>query len=105
MPVIILETGYNQETAEKLLKRFVDYGKILYNVKTREIGIINWLKFNPMESPKVRTCVEKELKEVKDKTMIGKIYPGRYPIQGVLFLAILSFFYLFLSIQIFYRTM
>jgi len=83
MQVIIMETGYNQETAEKLLRRFVDYGKVIYNPRTREIGIINWPKYNPMESPKIRACVEKELKDVKDKTIIMTIYPDRYPIQGV----------------------
>jgi hypothetical protein len=83
MQVIIMESGYNQETSEKLLKRFLDYGKIIYNIKTKEIGIVNWPKYNPMESPKTRVCVEKELKDVKDKTMIATIYPGRYPMQGV----------------------
>jgi hypothetical protein len=73
--VIVFETGYNQETVEKLLKRFIDYGKIIYSVKTREIGIINWPKYNSMESPKVRACVLRELKEVKDKSLIDKIYP------------------------------
>jgi len=93
MQVIIMETGYNQETAEKLLKRFLDYGKVIYNTSTREIGIVNWRKYNPMESPKTKTCVIRELKEVKDKTMIMKIYGEPkifvslnctgYPIQGV----------------------
>ena len=32
-----------------------------------------------MESPKIKACVNKELKEVKDKTLIEKLYP----IQGV----------------------
>jgi hypothetical protein len=83
MQVIIMETGYNQETAEKLLKRFWDYGKIIYNTRTREIAILNWPKYNPMESPKTRACVERELKEVKDKSLIGTIYPDRYPLEGV----------------------
>src|ERR1017187_7130822 len=77
--VIVFETGYNQETVDKLLKRFIEYGKILYNAKTHEIGIVNWPKYNPMESPKTKACVNKELKEVKDKSLIYKIYP----IQGV----------------------
>jgi hypothetical protein len=79
MPIIIIETGYNQETVDKLLRRFIEYGKILYNAKTHEIAIVNWLKYNPMESPKTKACVSKELKEVKDRTLIDKIYP----IQGV----------------------
>ena len=83
MQVIIMETGYNQETVEKLINRFINYGKIIHNPKTREIGIINWPKYNPMESPKIRACVERELKDVKDKSIINSIYPALYPMQGV----------------------
>src|ERR1035437_6482474 len=79
MPIIIVETGYNQETGEKLMHRFIYYGKIIYSVKTREIGIVNWPKYNSMESPKTKACVLKELKEVKDRSLIDQIYP----IQGV----------------------
>ena len=81
--LIILETGYNQETAEKLLKRFCDYGKIIYNTRTKELAILNWPKYNPMTSPKVRVCVEKELKEVKDKSLIEALYPSGTPLEGV----------------------
>jgi len=91
MQVIIMETGYNQETVEKLLNRFIDYGKIFYSPMTKELGIINWLKYNPMESPKIKACVVRELKEVKDRSLIDKIYcvseRGKnekgYPMEGV----------------------
>ena len=73
--VIVFETGYNQETIDKLLHRFIDYGKIIYSNKTKEIGIVNWQKYNPAESPKVKACVNKELKEIKDHSLIDKIYP------------------------------
>ena len=35
--VIELETGYNRETVEKLLNRFVEYGKIKYSKNTKEL--------------------------------------------------------------------
>jgi hypothetical protein len=79
MPIIIVETGYNQETVEKLIHRFIDYGKIIYSLKTREIGLVNWPKYNSMESPKTKACVLKELKDVKDRSLIAQIYP----MQGV----------------------
>lgn len=63
--IIETETGYNRETVEKLLKRFIDYGKIKYNAKTKEIMILNWLKYNRIASPKVISCVSKELSQVK----------------------------------------
>lgn len=33
--VIEMHTGYNRETVDKLLQRFVDYEKIIYNDKTK----------------------------------------------------------------------
>lgn len=69
--IIETETGYNRETVEKLLQRFVDYGKIEYDEKTREIMMINWIKYNWINSPKVISLINKELKEIKN---IGFVY-------------------------------
>ncbi|MDQ0427710.1 DnaD/phage-associated family protein [Planomicrobium stackebrandtii] len=65
--IIETETGYNRETVEKLLQRFVDYGKIGYYEPTKEIFIFNWAKYNWNNSPKVVARVQMELKEVKHK--------------------------------------
>lgn len=63
--IIETETGYNRETVEKLLNRFVEYDKIIYNEPTKEVMLINWSKHNWNNSPKVTKRVEDELKEVK----------------------------------------
>ena len=63
--IIQFQTGYNQDTVDKLLKKFIDYGKILYDESTKEIMLINWLKYNYSSSPKVISCIEKEYKSVK----------------------------------------
>ena len=60
-----LETGYSMETVEKLLNRFVEYGKILYDTETKEVFIINWLHYNPISNTNVEKCVLRELKTVK----------------------------------------
>ncbi|MGE7632129.1 DnaD domain-containing protein [Bacillus paramycoides] len=65
-----LETGYSMETVEKLLNRFVEYGKILYNAETKELFIINWLRYNPILNTNVEKCVLRELKAVKSKEFI-----------------------------------
>ncbi|MGH0563270.1 DnaD domain-containing protein [Bacillus cereus] len=65
-----LETGYNMETVEKLLHRFVEYGKILYDAETKELYIINWLHYNPILNTNVEKCVLRELKTVKNKEFI-----------------------------------
>ncbi|PIE96092.1 DnaD domain-containing protein [Bacillus fungorum] len=65
-----LETGYSMETVEKLLNRFIEYGKILYDVETKELYIINWLHYNPILNTNVEKCVLRELKTVKNKEFI-----------------------------------
>ncbi|QWH42673.1 DnaD domain protein [Bacillus mycoides] len=65
-----LETGYSMETVEKLLNRFVEYGKILYDAETKELFIINWLHYNPILNTNVEKCVLRELKTVKSNEFI-----------------------------------
>lgn len=68
--VMEIETGYNRETIDKLLQRFIDYGKIRYDEMTKEVFIVNWIKYNKIDSPKVKTCIVKELQQVKNKQFI-----------------------------------
>ncbi|WP_144558503.1 conserved phage C-terminal domain-containing protein [Shouchella miscanthi] len=63
--IIETETGYNRETVQKLVDRFVDYGKVLYNNPTKEIVLLNWAKYNFINSPKVIKLLKKELESVK----------------------------------------
>ena len=70
--IIETETGYNRETVDKLLIRFVDYGKIVYNEPTKEVMLLNWSKHNWNNSPKVIKRVEDELKGVKFPLFIEK---------------------------------
>ncbi|WP_339236836.1 replication protein [Oceanobacillus sp. FSL W7-1281] len=68
--IIETETGYNRETVDKLLQRFTDYGKIIYHEPTKEIMILNWIKFNWINSPKVISLIKKELANVKNPDYI-----------------------------------
>lgn len=68
--VIEMHSGYNRETVEKLLQRFVDYEKIEYNDKTKEIMMRNWAKYNFINSPKVKSCIAKELEGVKHQPFV-----------------------------------
>ncbi len=70
--IIEMDTGYNRETVDKLLKRFVDYGKIKYNEETKEVFLVNWIKYNAIKSPKVKSCITKELEKVKTKEFIAE---------------------------------
>jgi len=65
------DTGYNDETIDKLLKRFTDYGKIHFDEENNELMLINWIKYNTTSSPKVRKKIEEELKKVKTVEFIN----------------------------------
>lgn len=66
--IMVLETGYNLETIEKLIQKFINYSKIEYDPNTNEIFLKNWLKYNYSNSPKVISCIAKELTGVKSNT-------------------------------------
>ena len=72
--IIEMETGYNRETVDKLIARFVNYGKILYSEETKEMMILNWAKFNYILSRNTILCINKELKKVKNKVFVRKMY-------------------------------
>ncbi|MDW0060099.1 DnaD domain protein [Clostridioides difficile] len=85
--IMEMQTGYNRETVEKLIKRFIEYGKIKYDSTTKEILIINWSKHNFSKSPKVRTCILKEVESIKNKEFQQYMYrvciDYGYPIDTV----------------------
>jgi dipeptidyl aminopeptidase/acylaminoacyl peptidase len=71
---ICFDTGYNSETVLKLLDFFQEKNKIRFSKETNEIALLNWVKFNDSNSPKVLSCVEKELKLVKNRVLIQYLY-------------------------------
>jgi DnaD/phage-associated family protein len=78
-----VETGYSSETIDKLLERFVGYGKILYNPEKNEIMILNWYKYNNINNHKnIRICINKELKKIKTQSFIEKFYDLSIELEG-----------------------
>ena len=77
--IIEFETGYNRETVEKLLQRFIEYGKISYDLENKEIMLLNWIKHNPINNINIKKCVDKELQKVKSEihlVLFNKISKG-----------------------------
>jgi hypothetical protein len=68
------DTGYNQETVDKLIKFFEKSNKIRFSKNTNEIAIKNWSKHNDSTSPKVQQCVNKELADIKNRVLIQYLY-------------------------------
>lgn len=73
------QTGYNQDTIRKLITMFQDdMKKIKYNPETREMAIKNWARWNYYgKNSKVKVCIEKELKLVKDRKLIDYVWKNR----------------------------
>ncbi|MCY7628219.1 conserved phage C-terminal domain-containing protein [Bacillus altitudinis] len=71
------DLGYSIESVNSLMDRFVNHHKlILYNNDTREMAIKNWPKYNLNKGGKpILDCVTKELRDVKDKSLMKVLYP------------------------------
>jgi hypothetical protein len=67
---ICFDLGYSMDKVSILLKYFIDKKKIKYNESTKELAIKNWSKYNYSTSPKVKSCIIKELALVKDRVLI-----------------------------------
>ncbi|MBU3113572.1 DnaD domain-containing protein [Clostridium lacusfryxellense] len=71
---IELETGLSNEVIEKLLNKFKEYNKILYSTDTKEIMILNWMKYNVPNNINAKICVNRELLRVKYKEFLEILY-------------------------------
>lgn len=67
MKLIKYETGLTQSEIDSYIKLLVQAKKIDYDKLNKEFLVINWLKHNSFKSPKVKTCISKELELIKTK--------------------------------------
>ena len=65
--VMKLETGLPSEEINIMLAKFEKKNKIKYNKETKEIFLINWIKYNPVNNTNIEKCVLKELKDLKSE--------------------------------------
>jgi hypothetical protein len=64
------DLGYSIDRVSKMLKYFVNSGRIMYSDETKELAIKNWNKYNGSNSPKVISCIKSELLLIKDRVLI-----------------------------------
>ena len=80
-----LETGYNSNKIESFLKKFQEYGKVMISQTTTEIMLVNWFKHNFKSNKKALASINKELKDIKDKEFLEKLYDfcckRQYPVN------------------------
>ena len=76
-----IDTGYTKETIQKLLDRMVRVHNVVrYSTETKEILILNWGKYNWNNSPKLRKCVEEQIKHIKNtefKAYVESLFYGK----------------------------
>jgi len=74
--IAAFELGYSVESVSALLDRFENkYHRIIYSTKEQEIAVLNAPKYNIVKGGKpVLDCIEKDLSQVKDKSLIFRMY-------------------------------
>ena len=74
--LMAFQMGYSLDTVNVLIDRFQNkYGVIIYSDETQEIAILNYLKYSIIKGGKpVLDCIEKDIGQVKDKTLLGFVY-------------------------------
>lgn len=79
------ELSMSNDEIDRMLKKFSDDHKVVFNPATNEILIINWLKYNNARSPKVAKVIDKELLEVKTREFESEVIKAcekyKYPIS------------------------
>jgi hypothetical protein len=74
------ETGFSGERIYEMFHKFQQDGKIQYSMETREIAMINWLKYNANPSPKSMQRVADELENVKNPLLVLLLYNPSEPL-------------------------
>ena len=83
--LIKYETGLSQKEIKEFIELFTENKKIVYSADTNEFLILNWLKHNSFKSPKVKSCILKEVSNIKDKNFanfINSILQEEIPTVG-----------------------
>ena len=65
MKLIKYETGLTQQEIDQYISKLSLGNKIRYNEPNQEFLLLNWLKHNSFRSPKVLSCIVKELDSIK----------------------------------------
>ena len=71
--LIKYETGLSQDEIDNYIELFTENKKIVYSSDTNEFLILNWLRHNSFKSPKVKSCIQKEIENIKNEKFIDFI--------------------------------
>lgn len=84
---IFLQTNISKENAKRIIEKFEkELNLVKYSKSTKEILLLNFHKYNWTPSHLIKTCIEKELNEIKEPIFIEYIKKKieyQYPINRV----------------------
>lgn len=74
--IVAFEMGYSVDSVLSLIERFTNHHKVVfYSKETNEIAVKNYLRHSIIKGGKpVEDLLIKEMGEVKDKSLIGKVF-------------------------------
>ncbi len=67
------DTGYNRETVIRLLERFLEAKKIMFDPETNEILILKWYKYNWSKKTSAARSILKDFREVQSPVLRAKL--------------------------------
>lgn len=73
---VAFQLGYSDDSVKSLLERFENkYNIIIYSKETKEVAVKNYLRHSIIKGgAPVRDCLIKEMKQVKNKSLIAKVF-------------------------------
>lgn len=73
---VAFQLGYSDDSVKSLLDRFENkYNIIIYSKETKEVAVKNYLRHSIIKGgAPVRDCLIKEMKQVKNKSLIAKVF-------------------------------
>lgn len=81
------ETGYNNDSVERLLKRLDSaHNVIRYSAQTKELLILNWCRYNWSASEKLNKPLLSEIRKVKNdrfREYLAARYNERSTVSGI----------------------
>lgn len=67
--IAAVELGFSTDALQQLIERFIGYRKILYDYETQEVLVLDWTRYNPVNSPKLKKLAEQEIQEIRSPTL------------------------------------
>jgi len=70
MAIMMFELKLPEDQIGEMIQKFCAWGKIVHDPSTNEFLIVNWMKHNQTDNPKMITCIRKEILNIKSAALL-----------------------------------